>query len=164
MKNRGKFAVLFVMVLALAAPVVLAQSDSATSDTAVGQKFERGRHHRHEHRDGALGFAKLNLTDTQKAGMKQVRENHKAIISGLRAQMRIKRQELRQATNGGNFSEALATQKLTEMAPLKAKLMAEEFAMHQEVMNILTPEQKAQLSEMRKEWKAKRGGLRNSQG
>ena len=74
--------------------------------------------------------------------MKQVRENHKASLSALREQLQSKHRELRQATNGDSFNEALATQKLAEMAPLEAKLMAERFAMRQEVMNILTPDQR----------------------
>jgi len=163
MRKQGKFAVLFTMALALAAPAVLAQSGPATSGSAIERKVEGGRHGRHQHHQRGFGFAKLNLTDTQKAAMKQVRENHKAALSGLREQMKAKHEDLRQATAGGNFNEALATQKLTEMAPLQAKLMAERFAMRQEVMNILTPEQKAQMSQMRTEWKAKRGNHSDSQ-
>jgi periplasmic protein CpxP/Spy len=163
MRKQGKFAVLFTIALALAAPAVLAQSGPATSGSAVERKAEGGRHGRHGHHRRGFGFAKLNLTDAQKAAMKQVRENHKATLSALREQMKAKHNELRQASSGGNFSEALATQKLAEMAPLKAKLMAEGFAMHQQVMNILTPEQKAQLSQMRAEWKAKRANHSDSQ-
>jgi len=163
MRKQGKFAVLFTMALALAVPAVLAQSGPATSGSARESKVEGGRHGRHQYHQRGFGFEKLNLTDTQKAAMKQVRENHKAALSSLREQMKTKHEELRQANNGGNFSEALATQKLTEMAPLQAKLMAERFAMRQEVMNILTPEQKAQMSQMHTEWKAKRGNHSDSQ-
>jgi protein CpxP len=162
MKKLGKFAVLFSLTLALAATVVFAQTGTATSGAGMGKNAERGRHG-HHHELG-FGFAKLNLTDAQKTGMKQIRENHNAAISALREQIRAKRKDLRQADSEGSFSEALATQKLGEMAPLKAKLMAEEFAMHQEVINLLTPEQKAQLAQMRTEWKAKRAGHRNTQG
>lgn len=163
MRKQGKFAVLLTMALALAAPAVLAQSSPPTSGSPMAKNVEGGNHRRHQRHHRGFGFAKLNLTDTQKAAMKQVRENHKATLSGLREQMKAKHQELRQATNGGNFSEALAAQKLAEMAPLKAKLMGERFAMRQEVMNILTPEQKAQMSQMRTEWKAKRANHSNSQ-
>ena len=166
MKKRGTIAVLFIMALALSAPVVLAQSSAGASGTAMAQKGAGGRHRehrddRHDRRDFAFG--KLNLTDAQKAGMKQVRENHKATISALHEQIQAKRKELSQATSGGNFNEALATQKLAEMAPFEAKLMAERLAMRQEFMNILTPDQKAQLSQMRTERKAKRANHRNSQ-
>ena len=109
-----------------------------------------------------MQFRQLNLTDAQKASMKQVRENHQATVSGLRQQLETKRKELRVAEQGGNFNEALATQKLAEMAPIQAKLMAERLAMRQESMNILTAEQKAQLNERRNEWKAKRAAHQTS--
>lgn len=165
MKKPGSFAVLFVMALALLAPAAFAQT-TATSGTDGAKQVARGEHReRGHHRRGMKGlqFRKLNLTDAQKAAIKQVRENHKATISGLREQMGIKRKELREAAKGGNFNEALATQKLSEMAPLQAKLMAERLAMRQESMKVLTPEQKAQLSQMRTEWKAKHANHSDSQ-
>jgi Spy/CpxP family protein refolding chaperone len=125
-------------VLALAAPAVLL---SRVPQTAL-RPWDRTKRGRHPHHRRGFGFEKLNLTDAQKAGMKQVRENHKASLSALREQLQSKHRELRQATNGDSFNEALATQKLAEMAPLEAKLMAERFAMRQEVMNILTPDQR----------------------
>ena len=71
--------------------------------------------------------------------------------------MAAKRQELRAASEGGTFNEALATQKLQEMAGLQAKLMGEEFKNRQEMLSILTPEQKTQLEQKRAEFKNKRG-------
>lgn len=159
MKKPGSFAVLFVMALALSATAIFAQSPAATSGKDSAKHAARGEHRRHGHdRHGMQGFQfrQLNLTDSQKAAMKQVRENHEGTISGLRQQLGMKRKELREAEKDGNFNEAVATQKLSEMAPLQAKLMAERLAVRQESMNVLTAEQKAQLSQMRTEWKAKR--------
>ena len=70
-------------------------------------------------------FRQLNLTEDQKTKMKQIRETFAETNKPLREQLRAKRQELRQANEGGTFNEALATQKLTEMASLEAKLMGE---------------------------------------
>jgi hypothetical protein len=42
----------------------------------------------------------------------------------------------KQARQGDTFNESLATQKLTEMASLEAKLMAEEFKLHQDTLAI----------------------------
>jgi Spy/CpxP family protein refolding chaperone len=50
----------------------------------------------------------------------------------------------------------LATQKLQESASLQAKLMGEQFRMRQEMLSVLTPEQKTQLEQKRAEFKAKR--------
>ena len=71
---------------------------------------------------------RLNLTDDQKAKMKQIRESFMESNKPLFEQAESKRQELRQASEGGTFNEALATQKLTDMAGLQAKLMGEEIS------------------------------------
>jgi protein CpxP len=112
-------------------------------------------------RDGGF-FRQLNLTDDQKAKMKQIRESFAQSNKPLRDQLRAKRQELRQASEGGTFNEALATQKLTEIAPLEAKLMGERHKLHQQMLSVLTTEQKAQLEQSRTQFKARRGQMRKS--
>ena len=101
-------------------------------------------------------FRGLNLTDDQKAKMKQIGESFRERTQSLHQQLRAKRQELRQASEGGTFNEALATQKLQESASLQAKLMGEQFRMRQEMLAVLTPEQKTQMEQKRAEFKAKR--------
>jgi Spy/CpxP family protein refolding chaperone len=76
----------------------------------------------------------------------------------LREQLQAKRQELRQANEGGTFNEALATQKLTELAGLQAKMMGEEFKLHQQMQSVLTAEQKAQLEQAKAQFKTREGG------
>jgi protein CpxP len=105
-------------------------------------------------------FRQLNLTDDQKAKLKQIRENFAQQNKPLRDQLRAKRQELRQANEGGTFNEALATQKLTEMASLEAKLMGEGFKLRQEMQSVLTAEQKAQLEQAKAQFKARRSEKR----
>ena len=107
------------------------------------------------------GFRQLNLTDDQKAKMKQIHESFAEKNKPLREQLHAKRQELRQANEGGTFNEALATQKLTEMASLEAKLMGVRQREHQEMPSVLTAEQKAQLEQSKAQFKARRGGMRN---
>jgi Spy/CpxP family protein refolding chaperone len=92
--------------------------------------------------------------------MKQIRGSFAQTNKPLREQLRAKRQELRQASEGGTFNEALATQKLTEMAGLEAKLMGERFKLHQEMLSVLTAEQKAQLEQAKAQRKARRGERR----
>jgi protein CpxP len=101
-------------------------------------------------------FRGLNLTEDQKAKMKQIRESFAATNKPLHEQLRAKRQELRQASEGGTFNEALATQKLTEIAPLEAKLMAAQAKLHQEMLSVLTAEQKAQLEQSKAQFKERR--------
>jgi periplasmic protein CpxP/Spy len=105
---------------------------------------------------GGRLFSQLNLTDDQKAKIKQIHQTFAESNKPLREQLRAKRQELRQTSEGGTFNEALATQKLTEMASLEAKLMGERFKLHQEVLSVLTAEQKAQLEQAKAQFKTRR--------
>jgi protein CpxP len=165
MKIGNKFqtlAAVGIMSLSLAAPAILAQSPTTQqSDSAkAGKRFggHGGGREGHRGHRGGMGhiFAALNLTDAQKEQAKQIRESHKASLTAIRDQIRAMHQELRQSENGGTFNESLAAQKLAEIAPLQAKMMAEEFQIRQQMLGILTPEQKAKLDQMRSEWKAKR--------
>ena len=112
-------------------------------------------------REGGF-FKQLNLTEDQKSKIKQIRETFAQSNKPLREQLHAKRQELRQANEGGTFNEALATQKLTEIAPLEAKLMGERHKLHEQMLSVLTAEQKAQLEQSRAQFKGRRGGMRGN--
>ena len=168
--NKGRFKTLAIATLsaiALAASIAVAQT--VTTDQGAQQRTERragrGGHKGHNGWRGMRAggfFRQLNLTDDQKAKMKQIRESFAQTNKPLRDQLRAKRQELRQANEGGTFNEALATQKLTEMASLEAKVMGERFKLHQEMLSVLTAEQKAQLEQSKAQFKNRRGGMRKS--
>jgi protein CpxP len=117
-----------------------------------------------DHRGGGALFSRLNLTDDQKAKLKEMRQSFGSTNKPLMDQLRAKRQELRQASEGGTFNEALATQKLTEMAGLQAKLMGARFQLHQQMLSVLTPEQKTQLDQIKAQFKERRGGRRGGFG
>lgn len=145
-------AVAFVMTIAVAVPIVAAQS------TDAGAKREhRGQWREHGERGGSrmMGFGNLDLTDAQKAQIKQIHESHSQSVRPIMEQIRAKRQEIRQASEGGSFNEALVSQKLAEIAPLEAKLMGEQFRIHQEMLSVLTPEQKTKLEQSREQLKSK---------
>lgn len=136
-----------VMALAIAAPFAIAQSTDPGAQRAHGM---RGG----DRVSGAF-FRNLDLTDAQKAQMKQIREAHSQTLRPLMEQVRAKRQEIRQANQSGAFNESLVAQKLTEIAPLEAKLMGEQFRTHQEMLSVLTAEQKAKLEQLREQQKTK---------
>ncbi len=172
MNKIGRFKTLAIATLsaiALAASIAVAQSQSGTTgqeNEAQGARREwRGRG-RGEHKRGFRGmraggfFKQLNLTEDQKAKMKQIRQSFGQTNKPVREQLRAKRQELRQTSEGGTFNEALATQKMTEMASLQARLMGERFKLHQEMLSVLTAEQKAQLEQAKAQRKARRGEMR----
>jgi len=138
----------------------LAVAQSVKTDQANQQAPRRAWGMKHGFHRGGAFLSRLNLTDDQKAKMKQIRESFMASNKPLLDQLRAKRQELRQTSEGGTFNEALATQKLTEMAGLQAKLMGERIKLRQDIEGVLTSEQKAQLEQMKAQFKSRRGGSR----
>ena len=165
MKKLGKVKILAIASLSavvLVASIAVAQS--VKTDRGSGQDPRRewdGEGSKRGFHGGGV-FNRLNLTDDQKAKMKEIRESFAERNKPLLEQLRTKRQELRQASEGGTFNEALATQKLTEMAGLQAKLMGERFRLHQEMESVLTAEQKTQLEQMKAQFKDHRGPRRGA--
>jgi Spy/CpxP family protein refolding chaperone len=154
-------AIATLSAIALAASIAVAQTASTGQDTTQGQQKQRHGHRgeRRQHGWGGMqggAFRQLSLTDDQKAKLKQNRESFAERNKPLMEQLHAKRQELRQANEGGTFNEALATQKLTEMASLEARLMGERAKLHQENLSVLTAEQKAQLEQSKAQFKARR--------
>ena len=162
MKKLGKFKIMAIASLSavvLLASIAVAQKVKTERGEGDGQRREwRGGGKRGAH--GGRLFSRLNLTDDQKAKMKTIRETFATNNKPLMEQLRAKRQELRQASEGGTFNEALATQKLTEMAALQAKLMGERFKLDQEMQSVLTAEQKTQLDQLKAQFKDHRGERR----
>ena len=168
-----KLAIASISAIALAGSIAVAQTVTTDQNTQQGTRTERrgGRGGRDGHkghgwggmrRGGGEFFKQLNLTEDQKAKIKQMHQTSAERNKPLREELRAKRQELRQAQEGGTFNEALATQKLTEMASLEAKLMSERYKIHQETLSVLTTEQKAQLEQSKAQFKTRRGEMRKN--
>lgn len=134
-----------VMAVAVAASIAFAQSHEGHGQGRGWGGGDRGM-------QGEF-FRNLDLTDAQKAQMKQLRESNAQTTRPLMEQIRTKRRELHDANQSGSFNEALATQKLTEIAPLEAKLMGEQFKLHQQMLTVLTADQKAKLEQSREQFK-----------
>ncbi len=171
MKNLGKKKMLIIVALsvltiaavsafALSVPIAIAQTARIMRD---GHKRGEGWGGRGEgSHDGMLRG--INLTDDQKAKVKQIGKSFHQSTQPLRQELQTKREALRQIGEGGTFDEALATQKLTEAAGLEAKLLGEQFKMRQEMLSVLTPEQKTQLEQKRAEFKAREAERRGRKG
>jgi Spy/CpxP family protein refolding chaperone len=156
----GAFAGAVMLGTLVTAPPALSQSkDGSESGASVSQKRhfrgQRGRRMR-----AGFEFRRLNLTDEQKSQLGQIRKSHRESTAALRGQMREAMTSLRQSMGGNTFDEALVSQKLAEIAPLRAKLMADSFRMRQEMASVLTAEQKAQLEQLREQRKNKRAEFR----
>lgn len=169
--NRAKtfqVAIIAVFVaLVMAAIIVTVPSAMGQSSDETGQKAGRrgARSHFIKGRGprgmSARMFRGLDMTDEQKAQIRQIHESHRESIKAIRQQINAERQSLRQAQSGGTFDEAAVSQKLAALAPLQAKLMGERFRVQQETLSVLTSDQKAKLDQMREQWKAKRAERSN---
>jgi Spy/CpxP family protein refolding chaperone len=161
MKNLKSIQALALALLAavlLSIPVAYAQSGGADQggQKPRGEWREHGK--RGQHGGRMFGrLARLNLSDAQKTQLEQIHQSFRERTKSLRQELRTKEQELHALSQGSTFNEALASQKLTEMAGLRAKLMGEEFKLRQETLAVLTPEQKTQLEQSRERFRDQRG-------
>ena len=98
-------AIAAISSIALAGSIVFAQTTTPDQSNQQGTRTERrggGKHRGHGFggmRHGGF-FRQLNLTEDQKTKMKQIRESFAAQNKPLHEQLRAKRQELRQASEG----------------------------------------------------------------
>ena len=160
MTRLTSFALPAVMACTLVMPAFTQSADQSDQPQESGkQRFGRfhGRHGR-----GGDALERLNLTEAQKTQMKQIRESYRELTQSLHQELRAKKQELRQANEGATFNEGRATQVLTESAALEARLMGERFKMRQEMMALLTPEQKNQLEQRREQHRIKKAERKSS--
>ena len=171
MKKLGKIRIL-ILVAASALGIAATSTVAVSVPIALAQATRIARE-KHERDNGWGGRGEgmhgmmlrgINLTDDQKSKIKQINESFRERTQPLRQELRTKREALRQDGAGGTFDEALATQKLTETAGLEAKLMGEQFKMRQEMLSVLTPEQRTQLEQKRAHFKARRAERRGRKG
>ena len=94
-------------------------------------------------------FRGLDLTDEQKAKMKQIREGSRAAVQPLREAMKANRQKLAEATANGTFDEASVTAIANEGAAIQAQLTVHRAKIGAQMYSILTDEQKAKAAEMK---------------
>jgi len=97
--------------------------------------------------------SKLNLTDEQKAQLKQLRETTHNTNEQLFADARAKRQELHSLRRS---DDPRAADVKAQLEALRPQLEAARKQQHDEFLNVLTPEQRAQLEQ----WKAERQSKR----
>jgi Spy/CpxP family protein refolding chaperone len=152
------FALSTMMFAVLAVPLAFGQSKSTASGTeaksGTSMTTPQARAWRNESPYRAsmrMEWKKLNLTASQKDQIKKIRTSDRPEIRGLMKQLWSKREELRATFDNGTFSESMASQKFAEMAPIQAKLMEERYKEHNEIMAVLSPQQRTELQQFQKE-------------
>jgi protein CpxP len=109
----------------------------------------------HGHGDWAMGgghrmefFADyLNLTDAQQTQMKTILQKEHASLKPLMQQMRQTHQALR-TYEQGTFDEAKVRAIAAQQAQSQVELTVAETRVHNELFQVLTPEQQTKMKEM----------------
>lgn len=135
----------------------LALTGAAYADTGghdggrhFGDRGHRGHHGMHE------AFAKLNLTDAQKASIKQITQANRAQHKDQWQALRTQREAFEQMTPDQVGYQAAAT-RLAQLEGKAIQARIEQRAkVKAQVYAVLTPAQKAQLATMRSEREARR--------
>lgn len=135
-KHSAKFALAaFLLAALLGSSYVLAE----------------GRFHR-SHGLGMRHFApELQLTEDQRAQIKEILANSREIIHPLYSELKEKRRLFREAAGAEPFDEALTRFHAQQLAGVQAEVMFARAQAFNEVLSVLTPDQKAKLEELRTE-------------
>ena len=140
--------------LAIVMGTVIANAQS-TEDAAPAPPMH---HHRmamgmEGHRMGF--FAKqLNLTDDQKTQMKAIMEKEHPTMKPLFQQQHQIDQQLRQFVEGP-FDQAKVQALATQKAQVQAQLTVAETRIHNQLYQLLTPDQQSQLKQMQAKHEAR---------
>lgn len=144
-----KKAIIAVLTLVVGATGVMLAIGQRSHEGKKAGWGGRGGHHR----GMGMAFRGLDLTDEQKAKVKELhtasRESLKPVMESLKAN----HEKMETLTANGAFDEAQVTALASEQASLAAKLIVERQRIKSQMFSILTDEQKAKLAEQ----KAKRG-------
>jgi Spy/CpxP family protein refolding chaperone len=117
-----------------------------------------GKHNGNKGEFAMHGLKKLNLSDAQKEQFKALKEQNKSQFAPQREEMKTLASKKRDGI--------ITADEETRLKEMKVQMMANGKKMHEEMMNILTPEQKTQLEQMKTERREKmkeRRGNRDEQ-
>lgn len=106
--------------------------------------------------DFAAKFAeKLDLTDAQKQQMQQLRERFRTENEPLRAQFKQNRADMKAARDASDTARLESLKGTADS--LRAQMKERRKAQHEQMMSILTAEQKAKLDALKAERQSRRG-------
>jgi len=142
-----------LLVAALAVTLGAALAKAQAADAAPSQPGPHAWHHMH----GPMGryFAKyLNLTDEQRSQMKSVLQKEHATMKPLMQQMHSLQEQLKQYEEG-TFDQAKVQALVTAQAQTLVQLKVNETRIGNELYQVLTPDQQAQMKAKEAEHEAR---------
>ncbi|HEX8476600.1 MAG TPA: Spy/CpxP family protein refolding chaperone [Pyrinomonadaceae bacterium] len=167
MKNAfTKAALALSLVAVFAVPGVFAQQQSQQPSTQDGAQDEQpmhrkgrmGRGGRHQRKGGrGHGFGRLaqqlNLTDAQQEQLRAIRERNAESF-------RAKRREMRELIEARRDGATFTAEQQARADALRQEFRANAERMHSEFLAILTPEQRTQLEQLKKQHQERRQEFR----
>ena len=102
------------------------------------------------------GFGQLDLTDDQKAQLKQIAESHRDEFRAAGEKMRAARDGMQALIEADSLDESAIRAKAAEIANAEADTMILNAKLRHESLQILTSEQQAKLKELRSQQSMKR--------
>ncbi len=103
----------------------------------------------------------VELTDGQRTQLMALRDEHQAEMKPLHQEMKAKRQQMRQLWTAEVIDEEAIWALDADMAPLREQLRRERVEQRLQAMNVLTPEQRAQLADaMERKFERRKSGKR----
>jgi periplasmic protein CpxP/Spy len=138
---------LLIAAMAVLMGSVMAKSQS-TEDAAPAPPMH-AHHHMGAGMGGHMGFLsrELNLTDDQKAQMKALMQKEHPTMKPLFQQERQIDQQLRQYVEG-SFDPAKVQALAAQKAQVQAQITVNETRIHNQLYQLLTPDQQSHLKEI----------------
>jgi protein CpxP len=131
--------------LAMFAGMALAQDQTAPAPT--GPKHHMMRHFKGGPEFG-LPLRQLNLTDDQKAQVKQIFQSERANIKPLMQQERTAHEAMTQLITSGSFAEDKATAIATQEAQTHVRMQVEHAKIASQIYQLLNADQKAKVAQI----------------
>jgi protein CpxP len=113
----------------------------------TGSAMAQGPHHRGGDLFGPMMMEMLDLTDAQRAQIKQIHENAKPTLKPLWQQEHQSHRAMMDLITSGNFDQAKAQAIANQEAQIHAQLEVQHAQLMAQAYQVLTSEQKTKLSE-----------------
>jgi len=129
---------LWIALLLIATPILAQHGHGPNHDAVRGH--DPGMHERL--------MARLELTETQRERVEQLRAEHRDMMQDLIATERETRQAMTEQTRAAEFDESAIRATVMIAAAAQADVVVERARLHQQIREELTPEQRARLDQM----------------
>lgn len=149
------------LLLTLGGAVALVGADvlqtQLTSPAIAQEAPNNGRGRGDRGGRGMQMLEQLNLSETQRQQIQAIREQAKANSEQLREQMQTAREQMR-ALMASNASESELRQQHQVIENWRDQMSDRRFDTMLQIRQVLTPEQRAQLAELKASQRGRRGG------